>query len=175
MLCILPPTLLLMVMKPRQSSGQQDAPASELVSGMQALQEASPQTDAMVLSPRTMADAFQDIIRVHFSHTIRPACDHVLRPNSQQRPEVPPPPRVLIPDCSLLPPFRPELWSGLVCIDVVAMSFSMVCRMKPPLQMQCIHGHVCLPRVTGRKAGELRFLMVVRHTTCHLILLSLPC
>ncbi|KAL3138055.1 hypothetical protein ABBQ38_005288 [Trebouxia sp. C0009 RCD-2024] len=30
----------------------------------QALQEASPQTDAMVLSPRTMADAFQDIIRV---------------------------------------------------------------------------------------------------------------
>ena len=32
--------------------------------GMQVLQEASPQTDAMVLSPRTMADALQDVIRV---------------------------------------------------------------------------------------------------------------
>ena len=33
--------------------------------GMQALQEASPQTDAIILSPRTMADALQDVIRVY--------------------------------------------------------------------------------------------------------------
>ena len=32
---------------------------------MQALQEASPHTDAIVLSPRTMADALQDVIRVY--------------------------------------------------------------------------------------------------------------
>ena len=40
------------------------ADQSETCCDMQALQEASPHTHALVLSPRTLADALQDILRV---------------------------------------------------------------------------------------------------------------